>query len=106
MDRVCLIKVMTSSIRSSCSPARECRTRNAPERLLRSYEKWIAGRFRLSVREELIFLRRYCRNDRVLLRRLQQALQSHRSRLGLHRAGWLVSGASSAQRRPDRPRVE
>lgn len=75
-------------------------------RLLRSYEKWIAGRFRLSVREELIFLRRYCRNDRVLVRRLQRALQSHRSRLGLHRAGWLVSGASSAQRRPDRPRVQ
>lgn len=75
-------------------------------RLLRSYEKWIAGRFRLSVREELIFLRRYCRNDRILLKRFQRALQRHRSRLGLHRVGWLASGAPSAERRTDRPGIE
>ncbi|MEE9291653.1 MAG: lipopolysaccharide kinase InaA family protein [Acidobacteriota bacterium] len=75
-------------------------------RLLRSYEKWIAGRFRLSAREELIFLRRYCQNDRILLKRFQRALQRHRSRLGLHRVGWLASGASSAERRTDRSGIE
>jgi len=75
-------------------------------RLLRSYEKWIAGRFRLSAREELIFLRRYCRGDRILLRRLQRRLQSYRSRLGLRRIGWKISGAGPFERRPDRPPID
>src|SRR5207245_2440319 len=39
-------------------------------RLLRSYEKWIAPRLRLSGREEIFFLRHYTGRDRVLTRRL------------------------------------
>lgn len=47
-------------------------------RLLRSYDKWIAGGWPLSRREEILFLRSYCRSDRALLRHLQPRLQRHR----------------------------
>ncbi len=50
-------------------------------RLLRSYEKWIAPRLRLSGREEILFLRCYAGSDRALLRRLVHALSEYRSRL-------------------------
>ncbi|MFQ5878111.1 MAG: lipopolysaccharide kinase InaA family protein [Acidobacteriota bacterium] len=64
-------------------------------RLLRSYEKWIAGRFRLTAREELLFLRSYCGPDRSLLRRLQRRLQRYRGRLRLRRILW--GGARAPQ---------
>ncbi len=57
-------------------------------RLLRSYEKWVAVRVRLSLREELIFLRRYCRSDRVLVRNLAGRLGRFRSRLRVRRLAW------------------
>ena len=72
-------------------------------RLLRSYEKWIAGRFRLSAREELGFLIRYCRADRDLVRLLQRRLQAYRGRLGLRRIGWKYAPQLAGDRRPDRP---
>ncbi|HEU4400865.1 MAG TPA: lipopolysaccharide kinase InaA family protein [Candidatus Polarisedimenticolia bacterium] len=73
-------------------------------RLLRSYEKWIAGRWRLTPREEMIFLRGYCGPDRSLLRDLGHRLQSYRRRLGLRRIawGWSVSAASD-EGTPARP---
>lgn len=45
------------------------RTKNL-RRLVRSYRKWIRGRWPLSPREEIYFLRRYCRADRAFLRAL------------------------------------
>jgi hypothetical protein len=74
-------------------------------RLLRSYEKWIAGRFRLSGREEIAFLRRYCRADREMTRFLQHRLQSYRGRLGLHRIGWKTPPVRERQTgRPSTPK--
>jgi Lipopolysaccharide kinase (Kdo/WaaP) family len=70
---------------NSVSPRR--RFRNLA-RLLRSYEKWIAPRLRLSGREELLFLRCYAGRDRALLRRLVRWLSWYRSRLGLRRILW------------------
>jgi tRNA A-37 threonylcarbamoyl transferase component Bud32 len=52
-------------------------------RLLRSYEKWIAGSLRLERREEVDFLRRYAAGDRALLRYLARGLARYRTRLGL-----------------------
>jgi hypothetical protein len=72
-------------------------------RLLRSYEKWIAGCFRLSGREEIGFLRRYCRADRDLVRLLQCRLQAYRGRLGLRRIAWENAPRPAGDRRPDRP---
>lgn len=43
-------------------------------RLVRSYRKWIQGISRLSPREEIFFLRSYCRSDRALLRCLLRRL--------------------------------
>jgi tRNA A-37 threonylcarbamoyl transferase component Bud32 len=57
-------------------------------RLVRSYEKWIADRLRLSPREELIFLRRYCLSDRALFRDLAGRLQRFRGRLWARRLAW------------------
>jgi len=57
-------------------------------RLLRSYEKWIAPRLRLSGREEFLFLRCYAGRDRALLRRLVTSLSRYRSRLGPRRIRW------------------
>jgi len=57
-------------------------------RLLRSYEKWIAPRLRLSGREEFLFLRSYAGRDRALLRRLASSLSGYRSRLGVRRIRW------------------
>jgi len=54
-------------------------------RLLRSYEKWIAGRLRLSRREEIDFLRRYGRGDRPLVRFLAKGLARYRTGLDLRR---------------------
>jgi len=48
-------------------------------RLQRSYEKWIAGQWPLSPRDEVRFLRSYCRRDRALLRELRSRLLSYRS---------------------------
>ncbi len=79
---------------------RRARFRNLA-RLLRSYEKWIAGHFRLSGREEILFLRRYCRGDREMLRWLRRRLASSRARLGLRRIGRQAAGAPSGDRRPD-----
>ena len=63
-------------------------------RLLRSYEKWLAGRAPLTPRDELIFLRRYCRSDRVLLRELQERLQRYRRGLRVRRLAWKVMPAN------------
>jgi tRNA A-37 threonylcarbamoyl transferase component Bud32 len=47
-------------------------------RLLRSYLKWLDDHEPLSARQELRFLRAYCRADRALLRDLQGRVQRHR----------------------------
>jgi len=47
-------------------------------RLQRSYEKWIAGRWPLSPREEVRFLRSYCRSDGGLLQELRSRLLRYR----------------------------
>jgi len=66
-------------------------------RLLRSYEKWIARRGRLSAREEILFLRRYCRTDRRLLRDLRGRLDRYRARLRFgHRPWWALTSSGSA----------
>jgi len=81
--------------RSVVSPRR--RLRNLA-RLLRSYEKWIAPRLRLSRREEILFLRRYAGADRVLLRRLVRSLSGYRSRLGPRRLRWRLAVSRSKDR--------
>ncbi len=62
-------------------------------RLLRSYEKWVGGRGRLSLREELAFLRRYCRGDRAGFSRLRERLERYRARLRLWRLLWKLPAA-------------
>ena len=71
-------------------------------RLLRSYEKWLAPRLRLSAREEILFLHRYAGPDRAWLRRLARSLSRSRSRLGLRRIRWRLADALS-KGRPARP---
>ena len=70
----------------------ELRLRNLA-RLLRSYEKWIAGRLRLSRREEIRFLRRYGGHDRALVQFLLKRLARCRSRLGPRRLRWRLTAA-------------
>jgi len=55
-------------------------------RLLRSYEKWIEGSFRLSAREEILFLRRYSGDDATLFRYLLVGLRRRRAWIRLRRA--------------------
>ena len=57
-------------------------------RLLRSCEKWVAKRLRLTPREEVRFLRIYARGDRILLRQLVTRLSRFRRRLGARRLSW------------------
>jgi len=73
-------------------------------RLLRSYEKWIADRLRLTAREEILFLRRYCRGNRELLRVLRGRLARYRARLGLRRISWRLLAAARSGDRLARPR--
>ena len=68
-------------------------------RLLRSYEKWIAGRVRLSRREELRFLRDYAGRDRTLARFLAEGLARYRSRLGLRRLRWRLTKSRGSEDR-------
>lgn len=68
-------------------------------RLLRSYEKWIAGRLRLSRREEICFLQSYGGHDRALVRFLVRRLARYRSRLGPRRLRWRLTGASGSKDR-------
>jgi Lipopolysaccharide kinase (Kdo/WaaP) family len=64
-------------------------------RLLRSYEKWIAGRWRLGHRQELVFLHRYCGADRDRVRRFQRRLQRSRWRFAPRRMlWWLLRGSA------------
>ena len=73
-------------------------------RLLRSYEKWIAGRWRLSPREELVFVRAYCGPDRELSDFLRPRLQRYQARLGLRRLSWaILPGGPSGDRRAAGP---
>jgi hypothetical protein len=69
-------------------------------RLLRSYEKWIAGRLRLSRSEELCFLRSYAGGDRAQVRFLAKGLSRYRSRLGLRRIRWRLAADRSSGDRP------
>lgn len=48
-------------------------------RLVRSYEKWIPDLRRLGAREEILFLRRYCRSNRTMLRELLGRLRRRRA---------------------------
>lgn len=68
-------------------------------RLLRSYEKWIAPITPLTPREELLFLRIYCRDNAPLMRRLRRALRAYRAWLRLRRLAW----GGSRFRRPGPP---
>lgn len=65
-------------------------------RLLRSCEKWLGRGPRLTPREELVFLRRYCRSDRPLLRLLLGRLRRYRAALGLRRLFWRVAAHNQA----------
>ncbi len=49
-------------------------------RMLRSYDKWIAAGWPLTPREEMLFLRSYCRSDRAMLREFQRRLLGQRRR--------------------------
>ncbi len=68
-------------------------------RLLRSYEKWIAARLRLSRREEILFLVRYARGDRAMVRFLAKSL-SRRRRLWFctRRIRWRITVPHSKDR--------
>ena len=68
-------------------------------RLLRSYEKWIAGKVRLSRREEWRFLRVYAGRDRKLARFLAEGLARYRTRLGLRRLRWRLTSAAGSEDR-------
>jgi len=73
-------------------------------RLLRSYEKWIAERVRLTPREEVLFLRRYCGHERDRLRELLGRLARYRARLTLRRISWRMSAGARSGGRSLRPR--
>ncbi|HET6277446.1 MAG TPA: lipopolysaccharide kinase InaA family protein [Candidatus Polarisedimenticolia bacterium] len=62
-------------------------------RLLRSYEKWLAGEAPLSDREEFFFLRCYAGSDREMVRWLWRFLQSYRRSLGARRFVWRLRAA-------------
>jgi len=47
-------------------------------RLRRSYEKWVASSWPLTPREEIRFLRRYCRSEKSLVRDLRARLEAPR----------------------------
>jgi len=83
-------------------PSTADRVRNLA-RLLRSYEKWIAERLRLSRREEILFVRRYCAGNRTLMRRLVGRLRRYRAGLALRRIVWRLSAARRSGRAPRRP---
>jgi hypothetical protein len=68
-------------------------------RLLRSYEKWIAGSLRLSPREEIYFLRCYGGRDRGMVRFLAKRLVRYRSRIGLRRLRWRFTLARGSKDR-------
>ncbi len=68
-------------------------------RLLRSYEKWIAGSLRLSRRDEIHFLRCYGGRDRAMVRFLAKRLVRYRSRIGLHRLRWRLTPARGSKDR-------
>jgi hypothetical protein len=79
------------------------RRREGLARLLRSYEKWIAPRLRLTGREEILFLRHYAGADRALLRRLARSLSCSRWRTRLRRIGRRLPAPRSAESRPRPP---
>jgi len=68
-------------------------------RLLRSYEKWVAWRLRLSRREEIYFLRCYGGRNHELVRFLAKRLDRYRSRLGLRRLRWRLTAAPGSKNR-------
>ncbi len=84
------------------APSTDDRFRNLA-RLLRSYEKWIAGRVRLSRREEVSFVRRYTGGNRLLTRQLLGRLRRYRGRLALRRISWRVSAATRSGGAVNRP---
>lgn len=65
-------------------------------RLLRSYEKWLAPALGLGAADAMAFLRGYCGDDRVLLRRLWSGLASDRRRFFLRRALWRLRGTGGS----------
>ncbi len=75
-DRLHVVDLDRGRFVRSITESQRCRNL---ARLRRSYEKWIAGRRPLSRREEILFLRSYCRSDRELLRRLLGAAPPRRS---------------------------
>lgn len=82
------------------------RARNL-SRLLRSHEKWVAGRCPLRTREAIAFLARYGRGDRGMTRDLFGRLRRYRSRLWWRRLFWsrrLSSGGAGRLARPAQQR--
>jgi len=73
-------------------------------RLVRSYEKWIADRVRLTQREEILFLLRYCGDDRRRLRELVRRLARYRARLAFRRLSWRMSTGTRSGGHSPRPR--
>lgn len=67
-------------------------------RLLRSYEKWLAPAQALGAADAMAFLRGYCGEDRLLLRRLWSGLASDRRRFFLRRALWRLTGTGGSAR--------
>jgi tRNA A-37 threonylcarbamoyl transferase component Bud32 len=67
-------------------------------RLLRSYEKWLAPAQALGAADAMAFLRGYCGDDRLLLRRLWSGLASDRRRFVVRRTLWRLQGVRGGGR--------
>lgn len=78
------------------------RARNL-SRLLRSHEKWVAGRSPLRAREAIAFVSRYARGDRAMTRELIGRLSRFRSRLWWRRLFWSRRLSRFGARRLARP---
>jgi len=78
------------------------RARNL-SRLLRSHEKWVAGRSPLRARDAIAFVARYARGDRVMARDLLGRLRRYRSRLWWRRLFWNRRPWGGGARRLARP---
>lgn len=76
--------------------------RRALGRLLRSHDKWVEPGRRLTPREEIRFLRRYCRTDRGLLRSLVSGLRRARARQRVWRRVQVMLGLRRTAP-PDQP---
>lgn len=81
-ERVHIVDLDRGRFRERFGPAARLR---GLARLARSHDKWLEPDRRLTPREEIYFLRRYCGPDRALVRRLLPGLRRSRARRRLLR---------------------